>query len=105
MYGYQVFTLEHRQRANDGLVDVARLTDNRIVLVESLVADLRGRKILRPPAGIIGLVCAEALARANRRIYNTLAGSLNDGHRAGSPAALAASRLSEMARSFDAASF
>ena len=73
--------LEHRQQGIDRLVDVARLTDKGIVLAESLVADLRGRKILLPPAGVIERVCAEALTRANRRIYNTLAGSLNDGHR------------------------
>ncbi len=81
VYGYQVFTLEHRQQAIDRLVEVAWLTDKGVVLAESLVADLRDRKILLPPVGVIQRVCAEALSRANRRIFNTLAGALDDGHR------------------------
>ena len=81
VYGFDVFTLEHRQHAIDRPVEVALLMDKGMVLAESLVADLRARKILLPPVGVIERVCAEALTRANRRIYNTLAGSLDVGHR------------------------
>jgi hypothetical protein len=52
VYGYQVFTLEHRQQAIDRLVEVAWLTDKGVVLAETLVADLRARKILLPPVGV-----------------------------------------------------
>ncbi len=51
VYGYRVFTLDHRQQAIDRLVDLAWLTDKGVVLAESMVAELRGRKILLPPLG------------------------------------------------------
>jgi hypothetical protein len=57
VYGFEVFTLEHRQHAVDRLVEVALLIDKGMVLAESLVADLRAPLAFNPELGARSIEC------------------------------------------------
>jgi Domain of unknown function (DUF4158) len=65
-----------------GLDEVASQTDKGIVLAQTLVEDLRRRKVLFPSVNVIERACAEAVTRATRRIYRILTESLTSEHRA-----------------------
>lgn len=60
---------------------VAAHTDKGLVLVESARDFLQARKVALPGIGVIEKACAQALTRANRRIYLTLGEQLTVGHR------------------------
>ncbi|CAM3546471.1 transposase (plasmid) [Xenorhabdus nematophila ATCC 19061] len=60
--------------------DLAWQTDKGSVLATALVGNLRRKHILLPAPGVIERICAEALTRANRRIYDTLTEPLSDAH-------------------------
>jgi hypothetical protein len=62
----------------DGL---AWQTDKGIVLATTLVDSLRRKSVLLPTPGVIDRICAEAITRANRRIYDALVEPLSDAHR------------------------
>jgi hypothetical protein len=51
------------------------------VLATALVESLRRKAVLLPTPGVIERICAEAITRANRRIYAALADPLSDAHR------------------------
>ena len=52
-----------------------------IVLASALVDEYRRQQVLLPTLNNIERICAEAMTRANRRIYAALTGSLTDVHR------------------------
>lgn len=52
--------------------DLAAQTDKGLLLVEGARDFLQARKIALPGIGIIEKACAQALTRANRRIYAAL---------------------------------
>jgi hypothetical protein len=80
-FGFQTFsTLSHYRPAVQRLENLAWQIDKGIVLATETVAELRQRKILLPTLAVIERVCAEALTRANRRIYSALAEPLSDTH-------------------------
>ena len=81
LYGYRTFTTDDIGPAVTGLVEVAWQTDNGIVLGQLLAETLRNRKILLPSPPMFERVCAEAVTRANRRIYETLTRDLTVEHR------------------------
>lgn len=56
-------------------------TDKGIVLASSVVDDLRRRHIIVPTLDVVERVCAEAITRANRRIYAALGKPLSGAHR------------------------
>ena len=56
-------------------------TDKGIVLATQLVEMLRERRILLPALNAVERVCAEAITRANRRIYKQLTDGLTEAHR------------------------
>lgn len=60
--------------------EVAAQTDKGIVLVEGARDFLRSRKIASPGIGIIERACAQALTRANQRIYAILGDQLSVEH-------------------------
>lgn len=60
---------------------VAAQTDKGLVLVESARDFLQARKVALPGVGILERACAQALTRANRRIYSTLGDHLTTEHR------------------------
>ncbi len=73
IFGFRTFTtLHHYRSAVQSLDDLAWQTDKGIVLAKSLVESLRSKGILLPTVDVIERICAEAITRANRRIYLTL---------------------------------
>ena len=55
-------------------------TDKGIVLATALIEDLRRQLIILPVMKVIEDACAEAITRANRRIYAALTDSLSEIH-------------------------
>ena len=80
IFGFQPFTTHYYQLSMDNLDEQAVLTDKGIVLAVSLVEWLRCQSILLPPPSVIERICAEAITRANRRIYAALTEQLSDEH-------------------------
>lgn len=68
---------EFRQSVHD-ITTLALQTNKGIVLAEQLIIMLRQRRVILPPTNVIERVCAEAITRANRRIYQTLTKPLSD---------------------------
>jgi hypothetical protein len=65
----------------EALSDLALQTDKGIILASSLIENLRKQQILLPPMDTIERAVAEAITRANRRIYAVLTDSLSENHR------------------------
>ena len=80
VFGFQPFTMRHYRPAVHRLDDLAWQTDKGIVLAGALIESLRRQSILLPAPNVLERICAEAITRANRRIYRTLTGSLSDTH-------------------------
>jgi TnpA family transposase len=80
-FGFQFFGLSHYRIGVQMLTELALQTDKGIVLVTALIKNLRSQKIILPSTIIIERICAEALTRADRRIYRVLTDSLTDAHR------------------------
>jgi TnpA family transposase len=81
VYGFEPFTRAHHRPAVDDLIETAMQTDKGIVLAMRLVEMLRERAILQPRLNVIEDICAEALTRANRRIYKLLTDALTEDQR------------------------
>lgn len=81
VFGFEPFTAAHHKLAVQELIEMAMQTDKGIVLATSLIERLRERAILLPRLNAIERVCAEAVTRANRRIYNQLTDELTEVHR------------------------
>lgn len=65
------------------LADLAKQTDNGIVLAGQALETLRQKQIILPALSVIERACAEAVTHANRRIYRTLNKPLEHHHRRG----------------------
>ncbi len=63
------------------LVELAMQTDKGILLAEQALATLRQRQIILPALTVIERVCAQAITRANRCIYQILIRPLTENHR------------------------
>jgi len=81
VFGFQPFTTRHYRPTVYSLDELAWQTDKGIVLATVLVDGLRRKSILLPSPGVIERICAEAITRANRRIYAALSEPLSDIHR------------------------
>lgn len=79
--GMTAFGMTDFRRLVDHVGEVAAHTDKGLLLVRSAVDFLQAQKIALPGIGVIERACAQALVRANRRIYATLGEHLNLGHR------------------------
>ena len=75
------FGLTHYRQAVRTATELALQTDKGIVLAASVLDALRHRHIILPALDVIERVCAEAITRANRRIYEALSEPLSDVHR------------------------
>ena len=64
-----------------GLTDLAMQTDNGLALAAQALETLRQRQIILPALTVVERACAEAVTRANRRIYRTLTEPLTAQHR------------------------
>jgi len=81
IFGLKPFTMRHYRSGVRSLEDIAWQTDKGIVLTSALIEEYRRQKVLLPSLNNIERICAEAVTRANRRIYAALTGSLTDVHR------------------------
>lgn len=79
--GMKPFRLSHFRQAVHALAELALQTDKGVVLAAQVLDTLRQRQIIIPALDVIERVCAEAITRANRRIYAVLADSLSAPHR------------------------
>jgi len=80
VFGFQPFTTQHYRPCVYSLDELAWQTDKGIVLATTLVDSLRRKSVLLPTPGVIERICAEAVTRGNRRIYDALAEPLSDTH-------------------------
>ncbi|MFK0380239.1 Tn3 family transposase [Pandoraea sp. NPDC090278] len=80
-FGFQPFTMGHYRQAVHTLTELAMQTDKGIVLASALIEHLRRQSIILPALNAVERICAEAITRANRNIYDTLAEQLSDAHR------------------------
>ncbi|PKQ71139.1 Tn3 family transposase [Aeromonas sobria] len=79
--GMEPFGLAHYRQAVHATTELALQTDKGIVLASNVLDSLRHRHIILPTLDVVERVCAEAITRANRRIYDALAEPLSDAHR------------------------
>ena len=79
--GMEPFGLAHYRQAVHATTELALQTDKGIVLASSVLESLRHEHIILPALDVVERVLAEAITRANRRIYDVLAESLTGAHR------------------------
>ena len=66
-------SLGHYRQAVHTLTELALQTDKGVVLAGSALDVLRRGHVIAPTLDVIERICAEAVTRANRRIYRALA--------------------------------
>jgi len=81
IFGFQAFGVRHYRAAVQSLDDLARQTDKGVVLATALIQSLRSQAILLPSVNVIERICAEAVTRANRRLFTLLTERLTEHHR------------------------
>lgn len=87
-FGFQTFTLRHYHQSLSYLEAEAAQTDKGIVLATALVAFLRNSAILLPSMPVLERICAQAITRANKRIYRAMTEGLTPRQRHGLDALL-----------------
>ncbi len=80
VFGFKQFTASHHRQAVEELAETALQTDNGVVLAGTLIDKLRRQTIILPALSAVERACAEAVTRANRRIYTLLNDSLSPLH-------------------------
>jgi len=78
VFGFQPFTMGHYRQAVQLLTEMALQTDKGIVLASTLIEHLRQQSVILPALNAVERASAEAITRANRRIYDALAEPLSD---------------------------
>lgn len=81
--GLSAFGLADFRKLAHSLADLAMQTDKGLVLAAHAMETLRQRHIILPTLAVIERVCAEAVTRANRRIYRALLEQLQPHHKRG----------------------
>lgn len=81
--GMAPFGLTDFRKLAHSLADLAMQTDKGVVLAGHALETLRQKRIILPALTVIERACAEAVTRANRRIYRTLIEPLEHHHRRG----------------------
>ena len=81
IFDFELFSMRRYDEMIDEIHSVAEQTDKGIVIAFALVKNLRQKNILLPAINVIERMCAEAITRANRDIYNKLSESLNNQQR------------------------
>ena len=79
--GLSVFGLPDFRKLVHCLADLAMQTDKAMILAAHSLETLRQKRIILPTLTVIERACAEAVTRANRRIYRTLIEPLERHHR------------------------
>ncbi|MCB1053352.1 MAG: Tn3 family transposase, partial [Acidobacteria bacterium] len=78
--GLESFGLQHYRQAVQFTTELALQTDKGIVLASSVLDFLRHLHIILPTLDVVERLCAEAITRANRIIYDALVEPLSDTH-------------------------
>jgi TnpA family transposase len=81
VFGFQPFTMSHYRQAVHTLTELAMQTDKGIVLASALIEHLRRQSVILPVVNAIERASAEAITRANRRIYAALSEPLSEANR------------------------
>jgi 16S rRNA (guanine(527)-N(7))-methyltransferase RsmG len=81
VFGFQPFTIGHYRQDVQLLTELAMQTDKGIVLARALIEHLRRQSVIVPALNAVERASAEAITRANRRLYDALAEPLTDVHR------------------------
>ncbi len=79
--GLSMFRLSDFRKLLHSLTDLAMQTDKAMILAAHALETLRQQRIILPALGVIERACAEALTRANRRIYRALITPLERHHK------------------------
>ena len=79
--GMTPFGLTHYRNVLDSATELALQSDKGIVLTGAVLDALRRQRVVIPALDVIERICAEAITRANRRIYAVLTDSLTPEHR------------------------
>jgi TnpA family transposase len=79
--GLSAFGLSDFRLLVQTLTDLAMQTDKGVLLAEHALETLRQRRVILPALTVVERACAEAITRANRRIYRAFIGPLHDHHR------------------------
>lgn len=79
--GMSTFGIADFRQLVEHIGEMATQTDKGLILVERARDFLRSRKIALPDVTVIERACAQAMTRANRRIYATLCDQLSPEHR------------------------
>jgi TnpA family transposase len=79
--GLSIFKLTDSRFLMKSLTDLAMQTDNGVALVAHALETMRQRKVVIPTLTVIERICAEAVTRANRHIYQELNKPLTKLHR------------------------
>ena len=77
------FGLSSFRKAVHATTEVALQTDKGIVLADNVLDALRRQHVSIPALDVIERICAEAITRANKRIYSALSDPLTRAHRQG----------------------
>lgn len=72
LFGYQTFARNNYAGYVEYISQLAVETDRGIVLAQQLISHLRNTHILLPTPLVIEKICAEAITRANKIIYERL---------------------------------
>jgi len=83
VFGFQPFTVKDYRLSIEQLQNLAEQTDKGIVLAASIIESLRRQNVLLPSVMVLERICAEAITRANRRIYAALTDPLSKTHQQG----------------------
>ena len=81
IFGFKLFTTSHYRQMVETLTDLALQIDKGIVLASALIENLHKQQIVLPPMDTIERAIAEAVTRANQRIYAVLTDALSESHR------------------------
>jgi Domain of unknown function (DUF4158) len=78
LYGFEPFTSKKYREIAQALIPLADQTHQAMVLVRSVIDQLRSKQVIIPPLSVIERLCAEAITRAERRLYRKLTSGLDD---------------------------
>ena len=81
LFGFRTFNPNLYRQSVQTLTELAMQTDKGIILSVALIESLRRQSIILPVLGTIERLCAQAITRANKRIYEALTESLSAEHR------------------------
>ncbi len=82
VFGYRPFTIAEYRRLRGWLTDLALQTNKALALAEQLIESLRSQRVIVPTVTMIDRLCAEALARGVKLLYQRLTQSLDGDGRA-----------------------